>query len=180
VGGAGGGGPVADPCAVWTRATSGDAAPPANALQGGVETRQGVEFKQYICRVRVPSNADAFAVGKVIFEHQCYVTFRLGADLAQYTTASSEEIEVLTPPSSCTLDWQAAGTRSRPQVNLAPDGEIALYACRGLYSGADSSGTQVGSVLPQAMREGCFFEAWGQISEPQTPSAFDVLVRVAP
>lgn len=166
------------PCAVWSNATSGDAMPPAHAFEAAVETVDGENFSQYICRVRPPDNGAAYALGKVIFGHQCYVTYILNGTATQFTTASSDVIEVLTPSPSCDLVWRdAAQVRPNAALDLGRDG-TPLYACRGRHNQAPSSGMQAGSILQIGGNAGCYFESWGGTNQPDTPSSYEVLIEL--
>ena len=177
-GGASGGGSGSNPaCAVWKPATSGDAGPPANAFAAGSERHSGEDHTQYICRVRPPNNNNAYAIGKVIFGYQCYVTYLVNGTPVFYVTMRDQAIDVFTPGAGCTLGWADATDQTRPSNAFdLGSGGVAAFACHGFYSGPDTMGIQLGSVLQKDGAAHCFFESFDAIHEPQTPAAYQVLV----
>jgi len=127
--------------------------------------------------VRPPNNNNAYAIGKVIFGNQCYVTYMVNGTASFYVTMSDETIDVLTAGAGCTFGWDDATDQTRPSNAFdLGSGDVASYACRGFYSGPQSSGTQVGSVLREDGADHCYFESFGSVYEPATPKAYEVLV----
>jgi hypothetical protein len=165
-------------CIVWRSVSARESMPPAEAVEGGLETVAGQATRQYVCRTQ-PDGSPYAIPGKYIPGLGCYVAWRRSGQVVDVSVLDGM-IDVLTPGPGCSFSWRSASGSALPPgaVDLGDPAGGPNYACHGFYSSIASSGMQIGAIIQSTddpPLNQCWFQSFVGASQPQDPTEFEVL-----